>query len=343
MQIEFKKEKKTLEVKTNKGELVKYEIELRNDPLTGRLSILCPHLQDKWEKFYASEAKEWLNKQIEDSRKQCIFCLPIIDNIAAKFTESQMPKELYRNGDVYIFPNLFPRTSFEAIVTNPLVHSLDFTMDLSNFFYDFISSAIDCINEAYCKNSDLKHVVIGCNYLPPAGASLMHYHMQISMQEMAFHRIKLLMDKSHEYYSKSGNNYWIDLVNTDKERVVIQEGNVYWYVPFAPLGFSEVRAMIDKPVLTDFSTEDIRNLASGIYKILAYYNHKGYNSFNFIIYSGMLDKYEEHFKCGVSIVARSNYCPDYLSIDSWYMPYLLEQVVVLEKPEKLALRLREKW
>lgn len=343
MPIEFRSDKKILEVKTNQGELMKYEIEFRYDPLTNHVSILCPHLEDKWARFYYSESKEWFDRTIEASRKQCIFCMSLIDNMIAKFPEVQMPKEVYKNGYVYIFPNLYPRTSFEAIVTNPHLHVLDFSIDLSNYFYDLISSAIDCMNEAYVKNPDLRYAVIGCNYLPPAGASLMHFHMQISMQEIAFYKLKVLMEKSNSYYEHHKSSYWKDLLNEDKDRMIAAEGNVYWYVPFAPTGFSEIRSVIDRIVVTDLNAEDIKNIAIGIYKILSYYGSKGYSSFNFILYSGSLAKEDEDFRCGIQIVARSNYSQNYLSIDSWYMPYLLEQTIILEKPEELAARLRERW
>ncbi len=343
MAIDFKSEKKILEVKDNQGELVTYEIEIRYDPLIDNVSIICMHLEDKWSKFYCSNSKEWLEKSIDESRKQCIFCPSLIDKVVAKFPESQMPKELYKNGDIYIFPNLFPRTSFEAVVTNTNLHSLDFSIDLTDYFYDLISSAIDCINEAYNKNTDLKYAVIGCNYLPPAGASLMHFHMQVSMQEFPFHRIKLFIDKSKEYFTIYGKNYWFDLINYDKDRIIAKEGNLYWYIPYAPMGFAEVRSIVDRLSITDFNAEDIMNLSNGICKILKFYNGRGYNSFNFIIYSGNLDKIEEYFRCGFIIVARSNYCANYLSIDSWYMPYLLNQIIILDKPEDLALKLREKW
>ena len=112
-------------------------------------------------------------------------------------------------------------------------------------------------------------------------------------------------------------------------------GNIYWYVPFAPTGFCEVRAIVNACNFLQFGREDVKDLAAGLSNVLAYYHQRGFDSFNCIIYSGSLQK-TDGFRAGLSIIARPNARPNYSSIDSWFMPLMLGETVVPEPPEDTA-------
>jgi hypothetical protein len=101
-----------------------------------------------------------------------------------------------------------------------------------------------------------------------------------------------------------------------------------------------VQAIANVSNFLQFEAEDIRNLAAGLSNVLRYYHHRGFDSFNCIIYSGSLEE-ANAFRAGLSIVARPNTHPDYVSIDSWFMPLMLGQTVVPERPEDLAAGIRQ--
>jgi UDPglucose--hexose-1-phosphate uridylyltransferase len=340
MPIAFKSERKTVEVLAADGTTMSYELEYRWDPLTSRLSVICPHLKEKWTEFYSIRDDKWLAKMVEASKDNCPFCRPLIDQIAAKFSPDQLDEETITVNGVMVFPNLYPRTDFEAVITSPDVHYLTLDEFDTDLLYNFLTAALDCIEKAYRKNDTLLYPVIGGNYLPPAGASLVHYHMQLSMQEYPFEFIRTLIDASAQYEKRENANFWSDLMNNNKDREIKRENNIYWYTPFAPTGFCEVRATITKPNFLKFTTDDVRDIAEGLSAVLNYYNDHGFASFNFILYSGRLDAGDKGFLSGLQIVARPNPRPNYLSIDSWYMPLLLRQTVVLERPEELARDLK---
>jgi UDPglucose--hexose-1-phosphate uridylyltransferase len=341
MPIAFKSERKTVEVLAADGTPMSYELEYRWDPLTSRLSVICPHLKKKWTEFYSVRDDEWLTEMVEASKDNCPFCRPLIDQIAAKFSPDQLDEETITVNGVMVFPNLYPRTDFEAVITSPDVHYLTLDEFDPDLLYKFLTAALDCIKKAYRKNDALLYPVIGGNYLPPAGASLVHYHMQLSMQEYPFESIRTLIDASAQYEKCENANYWSDLMNNNKEREIKRENNIYWYTPFAPVGFCEVRAIITKPNFLKFTTDDVRDIAEGLSAVLKYYYDHGFASFNFILYSGRLDSGYEGILSGLQIVARPNPRPNYLSIDSWYMPLLLRQTIVLERPEELARDVRK--
>lgn len=96
-----------------------------------------------------------------------------------------------------------------------------------------------------------------------------------------------------------------------------------------------MRAILDVSNFLQFEAEDIRNLAAGLASVLRYYHYRGFDSFNCVIYSGSLKK-ADGFRAGLSIVARPNAQPNYLSIDTWFMPFMLGETVVPERPEDVV-------
>ncbi|MBN1455462.1 MAG: hypothetical protein JW945_04345 [Methanomicrobia archaeon] len=341
MAITFRRECKTVEVQAADGTTMRYELEYRWDPLTARLSVLCPHLREKWTEIYRVRDESWLAELIAASTTNCPFCRPLIDQVAAKFAPDQLDEETIRVDDVRVFPNLFPRTDFEAVITSPEVHHLPLNECQPALLSRFLQAALDCIKKAHNKNAQLRYPVIGGNYLPPAGASLIHYHMQLSMQQYPFEAVRELIEASEQYAKQESGNFWVDLMAVNQDREIVRSGDVYWYAPFAPSGFCEVRAIVTKPSFRTFTAEDVKSLANGLAAVLQYYGDHGFAAFNFILYSGRMVSGNAGFLSGLQILARPNPRPNYLNIDSWYMPLLLRQAIVLERPEELARALRD--
>jgi len=340
MPIEFKREPITVEVLDAGGKPLEHRIERRFDPLTSRSSLICPSLRDKFPAFYGNRDDRWLNEISDKSKRDCPFCSPTIDRVIARFPKDRVGEDVLKFGDVYVFPNLFPRTEFEAVVTSPEIHYLNLGQFTEGLLYNSLSAAFECIRRVFHRNNSLAYPVVGTNYLPPAGASLIHFHQQIAMQRIPFNRIRDLIELSTRYAEAENSNFWQDLRAVNGEREIKQLGNIYWYVPFAPTGFSEVRAIANVSNFLQFEAEDIRNIAAGLCNVLRYYHHRGFDSFNCIIYSGSLGQPSD-FRAGLSIIARPNTKPNYVSIDSWFMPLMLGETIVAERPEDLAAEIRE--
>ncbi|MGQ9546807.1 MAG: hypothetical protein ACUVTR_06610 [Dehalococcoidia bacterium] len=339
MAIEFKRETITAEVLDPSGNSLEYRLERRFDPLTSRSSLICPNLREKLTTFYGKRDDHWLDQISNESKSGCPFCAPTIEKVIPEFPRDRVPEGVLRFEDVYVFPNLFPRTEFEAVVTSAKTHYLNLNQFTEKFLYDMLTAALECIGRVNSLNGALAYPVIGINYLPPAGASLVHFHQQIAMQHVPFNRVGHLIQRSAEYSEVENSNFWQDFMAANDERKIEQVGNIYWHVPFAPIGFCEVRAIVNACNFLQFEKEDAKNIAAGLSNVLRYYYHRGFDSFNCVIYSGSLEK-PDGFRAGLSIVARPNARPNYLSIDSWFMPFMLGQTVVPERPEELASEIR---
>ena len=340
MAIEFKREPITVGVIDTNDKSLEYRLERRFDPLTSRSSLICPDIREKFVVFYGNRDDQWLEEVAKKSELGCPFCAPTIEKVIPKFREEQVQEGVIKFEDVYVFPNLFPRTEFEAVVTSPEIHYLSLGQFTKERLYNFLTAAFECVRRVFSVNNTLAYPVVGTNYLPPAGASLIHFHQQIAMQRVPFNRIRNLIEVGTKYAEAENSNFWQDFMVINGERKIKQVGNIYWYVPFAPTGFCEVRAIANVSNFLQFEAEDIRNLAVGLSNVLSYYHYRGFDSFNCIVYSGSLEK-ANGFRAGLSIVARPNAKPNYLSIDSWFMPLMLGETVVPERPEDLVAGIRE--
>lgn len=340
MPVEFKYEPFTVEVLDTGGRSQEHRLERRFDPLTSRSSLICPTVREKLTTFYSNRDDQWLNEISDKSKRDCPFCSPTIDKVIPRFPKHRVPEGVLKFESVYVFPNLFPRAEFEAVVTSPERHFLSLGQFTKELLDNSLSAAFECIRRVHSLSNTLAYPVIGTNYLPPAGASLIHFHQQIAMQQVPFNHVRNLIELSTRYAETENSNFWQDFVASNGEREIKQVGNIYWYIPFAPTGFCEVRAIANVSNLLQFEAEDITNIAAGLSNVLRYYHYRGFDSFNCIIYSGSL-KEANGFRAGLSIIARPNARPSYPSIDSWFMPLMLGETVVPERPEDTVAEIRE--
>ena len=321
---------------TSDGKIT-HTVEHRKDPLTGRISSICPDLKDKWTSFVGETDKELIQNLAEESVSWCPFCQPI-EEVTPKVPYT--PEGRWHIDNVWVFPNLFPRTAFEAVITSSENHFLWLDEFSTHFVYSHLKAGIQCIKDVHSTNPSLSYAVIGWNYLPPAGASLVHPHMQVSMRDIQFNYPAFIEEKSIQYYNKTQTNFWEDIIS--KERHIKTLGRVTWLTPYAPAGFNEIWAIVrNTSNFLELELEDLSNLAKGISNILKFYAETGCSAFNMLFHSGKLNKHSDHFWCGLKLISRSNVRPVYLNIDSWYMPRLLWEDIVAEPPEELAHTVRK--
>jgi len=321
---------------TSEGQIT-HTIEHRRDPLTGRISTICPGLREKWSSFVGETDKELIRKMAEDSASWCPFCQPI-EKVTPQV--SYTPEGRWHINNVWVFPNLYPRTEFEAVVTSNENHFLWLDEFSEQFVYQHLNAGIQCIKDVFSANPELSYAVIGWNYLPPAGASLVHPHMQVSMRDIQFNYPAFIEEKGREYFKEYNSNFWRDAIQ--KERHIRTLGRTEWITPYAPTGFNEVWAIVrDASTFLELEQQDLVDIGKGISRTLKFYADRGCSAFNMLFHSGKLGEHSDDIWCGLKLVSRPNLKPVYLSIDSWYMPKLLWEDIVAESPEELADDVRE--
>jgi len=184
------------------------------------------------------------------------------------------------------------------------------------------------------------------NYLPPAGSSIFHPHMQILARDRPFHLVNLLIEKSKAYFETRGSSFWNDLMAIEKggDRYLFEFNGVEWLVPFAPLrGLNEVQAIVKgKSNFKELTDREWQGVAEGVARVLRFYGSKDYTSFNIILMSGPLDEHLDYFDVSLRMMSRPG-LQQFCFTDAWAVPYMLWDGEAVEEPERFAKKLRQSF
>ena len=317
--------------------------EYRTDPLTGRNTTVIKGMLNYISKFLVSD-RDLLNSLVEKTRANCPFCPESVKTKTPMFTQDFLEEGRISVGNAVVIPNLLGHAEQSILVVLSKKHHLkleDFTPKL---IFDGFKGALSYLGRLVEVEPEICFPVFVFNYLPPAGSSIVHPHMQVLVRDRPFYLVKLLLEKSKIYCESNGPSYWSDLIFREKgeERYLFEDCGVEWLVPFAPLrGLNEVQAIVrGKSSLLELSDEELFGLAEGLSKILKFYHKEGYSSFNAIIVSGPMDKHLDYFDVNLRVISRPGI--QALSFtDAWALPYLLWDGEAVEEPELLAEKIRE--
>lgn len=315
-------------------------IEYRENPLTGKIE--CILLKDSGRPFdemiYMSD-EESVKKLVEESKEKCFFCPEKVKEVTPKFPEEIVPEGRINIGETTLFPNLFPYCEFSVIAVLTKKHYLNLEEFNPKIFVDGLVAIKRFTEKVVQTDSSTKHIVVGLQYLPPAGSSIIHPHMQAMLTKVPLGVLKENIEASKRYYRESSSNYWEDLVDFEKEkseRYIGSIGNVEWITPFTPVSEYEVLGVVrEKSSFLELEEEDFKSLAEGICKILRFFSRKNFSCFQFTLNSGSINQRLEYFWVNLRITARPGLKKFYIN-DSWFMPYLIRQPIVNLAPEEFA-------
>jgi len=320
-----------------------WEIEFRSDPLTGRNTTVIPKLRDYWLRFVKSDYEQ-LRSLVVESSKKCPFCPDNALTRTPKFLEEEFEEGRLTEGEAVAFPNLIGHADRSAVVVLSRSHYLPLSKFDVNLLFNGLKLGIKILkrwSEIY------EHIDFGLlifNYLPPAGSTIIHPHMQVLGRDRPVTLQKLLIESSFEYTWRNGSSYWRDLINTERElneRYLNEKDGIVWIVPYAPTrGIMEVHGIAYEPLgIFELDDKHILAIADGMSKILLFYENMGVSSFNAAIIPGPLRSKLDYYHINIRVIARPGISR--LSFtDSWCLPYLLWDGEAIEEPESLASELK---
>jgi galactose-1-phosphate uridylyltransferase len=344
--LEFKKEVRYAEILNplKNFKLERQTVEHRFDPLTAQTTIVTSGRFSYAKRLFETD-KDDLLKTVEQTRQNCPFCPERIFNNTPKFPSNLVPGGRIVEDEVVIFPGLFAHMDFNALAVVSKEHYLEIDELAPEKILKVFKGGLRYfirVNEVY---PEVKYAAFVGNYLPPSGSSIIHPHVQLLASDQPFYMLKLLIEKSKEYFGKIGRNYWLELVGKEREigdRYIGEIKDVVWITPFAPTKTFEVWG-IDK-VKDNFkqlNDEDLRSFAEGLSKVFKFYKQEGVGCFNFTLYSGPLDEQaKDHFKIGLRVSARFGFKQPFIN-DVWGLQSLLLEGESYETPEAVARKLRE--
>lgn len=315
--------------------------EYRTDPLTGRNTTVIKEMLKYVSKFLGSDEK-LLNSLVEKTRVNCPFCPESVKEKTPMFTQDFLKEGRIFVGDAVVIPNLLGHAERSILVVLSKEHYLELKDFVPKLIFDGFKGGLTYLKRLSEVEPSIRFPVFIFNYLPPAGSSIFHPHMQVLVRDRPFYLAKLLLEKSKAYYENNESSYWSDLTSKERsgERYLFGIKGVEWFVPFAPLrGANEVQAIVkDKSNLLELNNKEWLGLAEGISKILQFYHKERYVSFNIILTSGPMNQHLNYFDVNLRMISRPGIQASSFT-DAWALPYLLWDGEAIEEPELFAERI----
>ena len=316
--------------------------ERRKDPLT-----------DEWCRISIERATRPVQlkgkldeKIIKKSSEKCFFCNKRVEKSTPKYIPSLVSEGRIKVNEFILFPNLYPFCKYHAVGVLTSKHFLPVDEIKSERWKDCLEGCLRFFKIVNEKNPNARFPSINFNYLPTAGASLIHPHVQILNSTSPSVMTDLYYKKSWEYFDKNKTNYWQDLIEqeVDGERFVGRTGSVFWFTSFAPTCNNEIIGVVkgDVSSLFEMGEEEINNISEGIWRIFRCINRHG-SGYNMVMFSAPLDEHLGHFfSLNIKIVSRPR-LSEYYTTDRGYSEILHKEPVITVIPEDLARDLRKKF
>ncbi len=259
--------------------------EIRRDPLTGRTARICHFMKLKWD-------KPDFDEMAARAGAFCPFCPENVMKVTPSFPGEILPEGRLISDDMILFPNLAPYDSISAVATMGDRHFKSITEISANRIAKAFGLAmaffrrIDAID-----HPESGYHIINWNYMPVAGSSLLHPHLQVFATADAPNLLREELTAANAYLEKNGSNFWDDLIAFEKdsgERYLGAIGRTTWLSAYAPMGVAgDVLAVLDGASSTlDLTEADLADLADGLTRVMAGYDKMGVHSFNMNFFTG---------------------------------------------------------
>lgn len=298
---------------TNRVTLSESFIEYRTESLTGIRTRICPQRLSRG--IGTAEVLQY-------SSEGCPFCPDMIESVTPTFPDGGR----IHVGESITFPNLYPFAAYHVVTAITRDHSV------SVFTSSHLTDALNGQVQALVRQDG--YVSINWNYLPSAGASLPHPHLQGLCDITADTLPSRYLDGCQKYIQKTGRRYADDLVLVETDHGRNLEGlRLFWYVHPVPVGEREIRCILPLVTVSEFS-DVIDDFSHDVVHILGFYRDLGTSAFNMSIFFGT-ESDRDSFSAFCSIISRIN--PNPLSTsDTAFMERLHLEPVILTLPEDLA-------
>ncbi|MGM0427065.1 MAG: hypothetical protein ACQEQ7_07500 [Thermodesulfobacteriota bacterium] len=274
--------------------------EIRYDPLTGQSTRV-------FDLPYRPIARPDFGKMIRKSKEaDCPFCPERLEQVTPLYPQEILPQGRIHEGDACLFPNFLPLDRYAGVCIFGKDHFVapgGFTPDLMR---DGFTAARTFIRTIARQDPEVHFFNINWNYMPPAGSSIIHPHLQVNCGEIPTHQLRVQMGCSHAYFMENRQNFWADYKAAEQasgERVLTDIGPTFWTMSFAPQGalpdfwciFRDCRSLLE------WKDEDRDAFLDGLCAVLTCFDQAGLYSFNMAMFSG---RENEHYRVNARITPR---------------------------------------
>ena len=322
-------------IRAGKKEEIPFEI--RTDPLTGttgrvfNLPYHPPKSPNTEETFKRSEGIF------------CPFCPENIETSTPRFPEELVPGGKIRIGSATLLPNVLPLDRYVGIA----VFSPQHFVRMEELTPEMMRDAFLAVQEFILRVSEVDRRAdcfsINWNYMPPAGSSLVHPHLQVLCGEHPTNHMRLQLEGANRYYRENGREFWDDFIREEKERAsryIGEIGPTFWTVGYVPMShIPDVWCILpEQKSLLGVGEETLNFFLEGLSAILTYYHTLNLFSFNVSIFSF---RFEEHFRVNARILPRLA-LRDIGNSDYTFLQAVHKESACVYAPESVCRQIRER-
>jgi len=309
--------------------------EIRFDPLTGQTGRV-------FDLPYHPEPPD-LSQLVQRSKE--IFC-PFCPNELEKSTPL-FPKELVEDGRIKVgkallIPNLLPFDKYAGISVLSPQHYLSMKDLTPEEIGDAFSATLLFVKRVAEVDPAVNFFSINWNYMPPAGSSLVHPHLQVSCGEVPTNQLRMQIEASSTYFETHGTNFWQDFMVAEKEaeeRYIGEINSIFWVMSYVPVSYlPDVWCIFSTHYsLARLEEGELISFADGLSRILRYFSLENIASFNMSLFA---IREGEHFRINARI------CPRLLTraignSDQTYFQVIHREPYTLRPPESECHKVRE--
>lgn len=235
-------------------------------------------------------------------------------------------------GESITFPNLYPFARWHTVTVITAAHAPE------QFTQSDIEDAVVSATELLSRRDGYSS--LNWNYLPSAGASLAHPHLQALADDVPSSVQGEYLSATKGFFRQSGARY-SDLVarhEMQSPRYLFGE-EIVWHAQAVPLGEKEVRAVLPVSHPSEFGSY-AGTFVRGLLRVIGFYRAFGSRAFNMSLFFDNHPK-SRYFRAFCSIISRINPNPTQTS-DSAFMERLHREPVILTSPEEMGRLFRER-
>ncbi len=339
--LEFKKETVTAKIVDPLGNLVDRPVEIRTDPITGRTGRIA--FSRSHEKESGTDTLPKPPPHASDTT-ECPFCRPRVMEKTPRFPPDFAEEGRFFHGESILFPNMYPYGSHSAVSIFDDNHFVEIGRASKQ---SYTNSFINCTHyltrlREYDPGSE--YIAITQNFLPSAGGSLLHPHLQVHACGTPSNHQRFIIKRCLKYYEITGGYIYSDYVAHEKlqgERYIGNTGPWEWMAAFVPEAFFEIWAILpDRFSFRDITEKNWDDLSRGVMNIQQLFRNLNRNSYNL----GMLfwENENSRLEIKLSIMVRSNYTP-WVRNDFSSYELILGDMATFTSPEWTAENARRFW
>jgi len=335
----FRREEEIMEFHDprNDWKTIAQKTEVRFCPLTGRTSRLVPSVP------FRAQSPDYRSAAEQTKAVGCPFCPENVERLTPKFLATVHPEGRMRLGEAVLLPNLFPYGQHTAVVSLTAQHYVAMNELKHEILRDGFQLAVQFLHTVRQVDPASNYVSVNWNYMPIAGASIIHPHVQALATPHPSNYQRETWAGAEGFVKENGISYYDWLIREERkrdERWIAENDAVAWVHAFAPLGQVDILGIIKgADDLSRLTPEKIEQLGRDLTLIFAYLHQQGFGGFNLGLFipvdspPGMQAHVRIIGRTSLGIVGTSEYN---------YVNALHQEPICFNRPEETAQEIK-KW